>query len=72
MTNEKPSKVPLTLRLPRELYDELKEEAEHRGVSLHEYLLVKLNPLAVTFDTESSHTPSQTLRHIALLNTQSA
>jgi|GEM_PF-2709665 ribbon-helix-helix protein, copG family len=50
MTNEKPSKVPLTLRLPRELYEELKEEAEHRGLSLHEYLLVKLNPLAVTFD----------------------
>lgn len=47
---EKPSKVPLTLRLPRALYEELKEEAERRGLSLHEYILVKLNPLAVEFE----------------------
>jgi ribbon-helix-helix protein, copG family len=47
---EKPSKVPLTLRLPRALYEELKEEAEFRGLSLHEYILVKLNPLAVEFE----------------------
>ena len=47
---EKPPKVPLTLRLPRALYEELKEEAEFRGLSLHEYILVKLNPLAVEFE----------------------
>ena len=50
MTKEKPSKVPLTLRLPRALYEEMKEAAEFRGLSLHEYILVKLNPLAVEFE----------------------
>lgn len=47
---EKPPKVPLTLRLPRALYEELKDEAKHRGLSLHEYILVKLNPLSMVFD----------------------
>ena len=49
---EKPPKVTLTLRLPRALYEELKEEAECRGLSLHEYILVKLNPLVVEFERE--------------------
>lgn len=50
MPSKKPPKVTLTLRLPRALYEELKEEAERRGLSLHEYILVKLNPLAVEFE----------------------
>lgn len=72
MAKEKPSKVPLTLRLPRALYEELKEEAEHRGLSLHEYILVKLNPLSVVFEQESPRAPSQILEHTAQSDIQSA
>lgn len=72
MGKEKPPKVPLTLRLPRELYEELKERAEYRGISLHEYILVKLNPLSVTFAQELSRATSQSLGRTALLDTQSA
>ena len=42
MAKEKPSKVPLTLRLPRELYEELKEEAERLGLDLQGIITVSL------------------------------
>ena len=42
MAKEKPSKVPLTLRLPRELYEELKEEAERLGLDLQGIITVFL------------------------------
>lgn len=72
MEKEKPAKVPLTLRLPRALYEELKVLAEYRGLSLHEYMLIKLNPLSVVFAQESPHALSQTLEHTALSDTRSA
>ena len=72
MGKEKPPKVPLTLRLPKALYEELKDRAEYRGLSLHEYLLIKLNPLSVTFEQESPRAPSQSPGHTVLLDTQSA
>lgn len=40
---ETPPKVPLTLRLPRELYEELKEEAKKVGCTLHEHILFQLS-----------------------------
>jgi len=43
MAKEKPSKVPLTLRLPRVLYEELKEEARKVGCTLHEHILFQLS-----------------------------
>lgn len=42
MAKEKPSKVPLTLRLPRELYEELKEEADEIGLDMHGLITVFL------------------------------
>lgn len=42
MAKEKPSKVPLTLRLPRELYEDLKDEAERLGLDVKSLIVVVL------------------------------
>lgn len=39
----------ITLRLPVKLHKQLKQEAERRGISLHELILLKINPLDVKF-----------------------
>lgn len=39
----------ITLRLPNELWERLKEEAEETGMSLSEYIIYKLEPLEVDF-----------------------
>lgn len=42
MAKEKPSKVPLTLRLPRELYEELKNRGDEIGLDLQGLITVFL------------------------------
>lgn len=35
----------ITLRIPEEVYEALKEEAEEMGVSVNELILLKIKPL---------------------------
>ena len=41
----KDDRTQLTLRLPKEIYEALKEEAEAIGISVNELILLKINPL---------------------------
>lgn len=36
---------PITLRIPEEIHEALKEEAEKMGVSVNELILLKIKPL---------------------------
>ena len=41
----KDDRTQLTLRIPKEIYEALKEEAEAIGISVNELILLKINPL---------------------------
>ena len=49
---KKDDRIQLTLRLPKEIYEALKEEAEAIGISVNELILLKINPLK--FDCSES------------------
>ena len=44
-SKSKDDRTQLTLRLPQEIYEALKEEAEAIGISVNELILLKINPL---------------------------
>lgn len=39
-----------TLRIPKQVYEALEEEAVDMGVSVNELIMLKINPLSIRFD----------------------
>ena len=39
----------ITLRIPNTVYEALKKEAEEKGVTINELILLKINPLNMDF-----------------------
>lgn len=49
----------ITLRIPEKVYEALVKEAEEKGITVNELILLRINPLTVDFCTKFSHVLSQ-------------